>query len=280
VLNRHAIVLFLGNAAMLLLHPPPLQAAAPIGGWFLLLLVGLLLDNGEARPRVQLGQALQLLGVVFLLVDVGLLARAGREVLPAVLAETGISLAAIGVLMEMRLPYRRLRLSVGVQALGDLVFLIAFGLAWPLRSVTPSTVGWVFIAIAGAVSGYAAISNGVLQLSRLRNPQAGWRFRVLGVESDALALKTPDGTARLPWSSVRALKRLDPRHLLLVLPSPLPGELSKAGLPLEELRESAEPPPPGTTVPPDAFGFILHEQEFGRPLDEAEKLLASHLGRP
>jgi hypothetical protein len=138
-------------------------------------------------------------------------------------------------------------------------------------------VGWVFVGIAGAVSLYAAVSNAVLQVARLRNPQAGWRFRVLEVGDQDLLLKTPGGTARLRWSHVRALKSLDARRVLLVLPSPLPEELAGAGLPLEELRQAAEAPPPGAAPPPDAFGLVLHEQELGRPAAEAERLLARHV---
>jgi hypothetical protein len=277
VLNRHAIVLFLGNAAMLLVHPPPMRAIAPLGGWFVLLLVGLLLDSGEPGTRTSLGHLLQLGGVLALAVDVALLLPEGRTVFPIALGEVGISLAAVGVLVEMRAPYAALRGAVATQVVGDVAFVAAFALCVLQRTETPSTIGWVFIGIAGLISLYAAISNAVLQIARLRNPQAGWRFRVLQVGDQDLLLKTPDGTARLSWSHIRALKALDARRVLLVLPSPLPQELTQAGLPLEELRQSAEAPPPGETPPPEAFGLILHEQELGRPAAEAERLLASHI---
>jgi hypothetical protein len=277
VLNRHAIVLFLGNAAMLLVHPPPTRAIVPLGGWFLLLLVGLLLDNGEPRPRTSLGHLLQLGGVLALAVDVALLLPEGQQVLPLALGEIGISLAAVGVLVEMRAPYSALRAAVAIQVVGDLSFVVAFALCLLERTLTPSVPGWIFVGIAGVVSLYAAVSNVVLQLARLRNPQAGWRFRVLEVGDQDLLLKTPDGTARVRWNDIRALKALDARRVLLVLPSPLPDALARAGLPLEELRQSAEAPPPGEAPPPDAFGLVLHEQELGRPAAEAERLLAAHI---
>jgi hypothetical protein len=278
MLNRHAIVLFLGNAAMLLLHPPPTQAVAPLGGWFLLLLVGLLLDTGEVGPRTTLAHGLQLAGIVLLGVDVALLVPEGRTTLPVILGELGISLAALGVLVEMRAPYGALRAGVTAQVLGDGLFTGAFVLALLHRPVPPSTTGWVFIGIAGLVSLYAALSNLALQVARLVNPQAGWRFKVTALADDALTLKTPHGVATVEWKHVRALKRLDARHVLLVLPSPLPPEIARVGLPLEELRQSAEAPPPGVAVPPDAFGFVLHEQELGQPLEAAERLLEAHVG--
>ena len=275
MLNRHAIVLFLGLACLILLRSAPSSAYGALGTAFLVLVVGLLLDPGQPGARQGAAHILQGTGVAVLLLDGALRLQGGFGAVHLALAEVGIAVAVAGVVLELRLPYRSLKGAVLVQALGDLLFLAGLGVAALLRSKTPSTIGWVFIAIAGGLSLYAAVSNLVLQLGRLRNAQVGWRFRVLGVDSDGLQVKTPGGSAKIPWRWVQGVQRLDGRHLLLVLPSPLPNELKVAGLPVEELRTSEAPVAPDAT--PERYGFILHEQELGQPLTQAEALMRRHL---
>ncbi len=294
MLNRHAIVLFLGIAALLLLRPAgelaaglsavqqllPVPVYGALGTGFVLMLVGLLLDDGRGSPRARLGQLLQGMGVSFLFADVAILLPIGRPALHLVLAEAGIALAGLGVLMELRGRYQRLRLAAATQALGDLLYVCAFAYGLLGLQGTPSAVGWVFIAIAGLLGLYAAISNAVLQVARLKNPQAGWRFRVLGVGEGGLAVKTPGGEATIPWRHFQAVQRLDGRHLILILPAPLPEEVKRANLPMEELRTTAEELVPETAPPPDRYGFVLHEQELGRPLADAQALLQSRVPSP
>src|SRR5207302_5422121 len=99
----------------------------------------------------------------------------------------GIGVISLGVLIEQRVRYAGLKPAIAVHALGDLLFIAGAALS-PTRFSQEHVraVGWVFIAIAGLLSGYAVISNLLLQLGRLRDPQAGWRFRVLGLDADAL----------------------------------------------------------------------------------------------
>ncbi len=297
MLNRHAIVLFLGNAALLLLRPvaelsggllgvPLLERLLPMPIYgalvtgFLLTLVGLLLDDGQASTRAKLGQLLQGMGVAFLFTDALLLLPTGGKGFHLALAESGIAFAVLGVLVEMRGRYGVLRTAAGLQILGDLLYVAAFVFGLLGRRGEISAVGWTFIAIAGSLGLYAALSNLLLQLSRVRNPQAGWRYRVLRVSEQGLAVKTPQGEATIDWRHVQSVERIDGRHLILILPSPLPEEMKRTGLPVEELRLSEEELVPETAPPPERYGFILHEQELGRPLAEAQALLQRSLIRP
>ncbi|MFZ5472075.1 MAG: hypothetical protein ACOZIN_21810 [Myxococcota bacterium] len=275
MLNRHAIVLYLGLAALLLLRAPPGGSLATLGAAFIVLVGGLLLDAGEpGSPRTAAAHLLQATAVVMLLFTaVRHLVIDGTSSLHLVLAEGGIAVASLGVLLEMRLSYAALRKGVAVQAAGDGLYLAAVGVSLVGRTETPSTIGWVFIAIAGLLGLYAAVTNLLLQFGRLKNPQAGWRFRVLELNETALRLKTPGGESRIELRHIESVKRLDERHLLLVLPSPLPPELKTSGLPFEELREGAEPVISETAPPPARYGFILHEQELGRALTDAEAVL-------
>jgi hypothetical protein len=276
VLNRHAIVLFLGIPAMVLLSAIPETAYGSSLAAFVVVLIGLLLDTGQpASFRTVVAHGLQATGVVLLSYDAMMALSA--KAFHLAFAEAGIGLAVAGVLAEMRLGYARLRLGVALQLLGDLVFLGGAAFAFTLRNQSPSTIGWVFIGIAGGLAIYAALSNFGLQLARLRDPQAGWRYRVLELEPAGLRLKTPGAEARIGWSEIEAVTRLDGRHLLLVLPAPLPGSLKASGLPFEELRANAEAPIPELAPPPEKYGFVLLEQELGRPLGEAEALLGQQL---
>jgi len=98
---------------------------------------------------------------------------------------------------------------------------------------------------------------------------------VIGQDQQALRLGTPAGEVSIGWSDIQAVRRLDRRQLVLVLPSPLPELLAKTDLPLEELRTN-----PGIVDPnvaPERFGLILHEQELGLPLADAEAGLVARL---
>ncbi len=256
----------------MLLRAIPPAAFGPLGAAFVCLVIGLLLDAGQpGSPRTSAAHLLQAVGVALLAYDAALLIGAGRAAVHLALAELGIALAVLGVLIEMRVGYRSLKISIAVQALGDGLFLAGAAVAVAAADQRPSTAGWVFIGLAGLLSLYAAISNLVLQLGRLRNPQAGWRYRVLGIDDAGLRLKTPGAEARIAWGQIEAIKQLD-AHLLLVLPSPLPPELKASGLPFEELRTGEEALVPETAPPPEKYGFILHEQELGRALPEAAAL--------
>ena len=267
MLNRHAIVLYLGVFALQVIGEWP-DTAVGFGWPFLALLVGLLLDQGSERARRQLlAHGVQAIGVAGFLAG-GALSLAGAR--PDIgLAVLGIGVISLGVLAEQRVAYRRLKAAIAVHALGDLLFLAGFCIAPHFLKPNVRAVGWVFVAIASVLSLYAVIANVVLQIGRLRNLQAGWRFRVLGLEPDAMRVKTPSGEARVPWKLVEEARALDGRHLLLVLPSPLPAALKAAGLPLEELRQAAEATAGEGGPPPEKYGFILHEQELGRPVSAA-----------
>jgi hypothetical protein len=236
-------------------------------------LVGLLLDDGLSPRRVMLGHLSELYGgAVLALAAVRQLWAGVGWALPA--TELGIALALFGVLLEMRLPYARLRVAVAVHALGDVLFVAGFGGGVLGRQLHPSLVGWVGIAIAAAVSLYAALVNLGLQAFRLKDVRAGWRYRVLEVGADGLTLKALKGSVRVPWNAVQGMHALDARHLALVLPSPLPEEIERAGLPVEELRESDEELAPGTpAAAPVKYALVLHEQELGATIPDAEARL-------
>ncbi len=275
MLNRHAIVLLLGNAALSLLRPYPAESYALLGAGLLLVGVSLLLDNGETGVRSRLSHAIGLIGGATLLAAVVLSARAGPLPLHFLLAQLGVCLAVVGLVLELELAYRHLRVAVSIQAVGDALYLGAFGFAILDRAQVPSRAGWVFIALIGSVAVYAAFSNLVLQLKRLKNPQAGWRFRVIGQDAQALRLGTPAGEVGIDWSDIEAIRRLDRRQLVLVLPSPLPDLLARKSLPLEELR--ADPGVVDPNVAPERYGLVLHEQEIGLPLADAEAGLGARL---
>lgn len=247
-----------------------------LGSSFLLSLLGLLLD-GEPR-RAWLAHPLQAAGALTLLAAGVLHWRSGASA-GYVLSHAGIGLALLGVLLEMRLPFALLRPAVAIHAAGDVLFLAGFALSLAYRVHAPPVVGWVFIAIAGLVSVYAAVVNLVVQISRLRDPRSGWRYRVLDVSAAGLKLKTLDGDVTLPWRHVEAVKPLDGRHLLLVLPAPLPQELRSAGLPVEDLRQSSEAPAGPDTPGPDRYALILHEQELGKAIPEASAAVARFVGQ-
>jgi len=216
-----------------------------------------------------------LLGATVLLGGVVRSAAAGNSATHFALAQLGIGLTVAGLVLELELPYPRLKTAIVVQAFGDLLYLGAFASAISGRTQRPSAAGWVFIILIGALAIYAAFSNLVLQLKRLSNPQAGWRFRVVGQDERALRLVTPSGEIGIHWSEIEGVKRLNGRQLLLVLPSPLPEPLAGKGLPVEELR--AEPSIVDPRIPPERYGLILHEQEIGLPLTDAESRLRAHL---
>ncbi len=279
MLNRHATVLFLGIAALWLLRQGDVGPSGVLATGFLLALIGLLLDQNDRRDsfRSIAAHGLQATAAAMLFYDAAWLVSAGAVHLA--LGELAIVLVLVGLLIEMRMPYRWLKTAIATQALGDVLFLAGAGVAVVGRSGRQSVVGWVFIGIAGALGLYAAISNLALQVARLRNRQAGWRFRVLSVDDAGIQVKTPQGQAQIPWRVVEAVQRLDDRQVLLVLPSPLPPELKGAGLPLEELRIDAEPLVGEHVPPPDRYGLVLHEQELGQPVDDAQSLLAGYLSR-
>jgi hypothetical protein len=275
VLNRHAIVLLVGNAALTLLRPYPPATYGLLGAGLLLVGVSLLLDNGEAGVRSRMSHAMGLIGGALLLAAVVRSARAGELPLHFLLAQLGVFLAVVGLVLELELAYGHLRAAVSIQALGDALYLGAFGLAILDRAQIPSRAGWVFIGLIGSVAVYAAFSNLVLQLKRLKNPQAGWRFRVIGQDAQALRLGTPAGEVGIDWSDIEAVRRLDRRQLVLVLPSPLPDLLARKALPLDELR--TDPGVADPNVAPERYGLVLHEQELGLPLADAEAGLGARL---
>jgi len=265
VLNRHAIVLFLGSAAILTLVPIP-SAAYPLAGTSdLVMLIGLLLDVEQPGLRAGGARALQAAGIALALAA----AAAAATSPPFALAQAGIALAVLGVLAEMLTTYGALRFAIAAQAAGDALYIVGFAVALVARARAPSSQGWVFIALAGALSVFAAAYNLQLQVRRLRNPQAGWRFRVLSA-APTLRLSTPSGEAQISWCDVRAVQRLDRRRLLLVLPAPLPPELARSGLPFDELSR-ADAPTDAPKSGPEQYGFVLHEQEIGRALPRAEE---------
>jgi len=274
VLNRHAIVLFLGLAAIVSLVPVPAATYSLAAAGFLLGLLGLLLDLGQPGARAKAAHMLQALGIALLTADA---IGSARWSLPVAIAELGIALAIMGVLFEMIVGFGALRVGVAIQALGDVLYVLAFALAVLRKARAPSAGGWVFIALAGSLSGFAAVYNLRLQVQRLGNPTAGWRFGVSSVDETGIRVRTPAGETRIAWQHVKGVERLDGRHLILILPSPLPRELQENNLPLEELRqESAEVIPDGSALP-DRYGFILHEQELGRSLPDAESELRKRL---
>lgn len=275
MLNRHAIVLLVGNAALSLLRPYPAASYGLLGAGLLLVGVALLLDNGEPGLRSRMTHAMGLIGGATLLVAVVRSFTEGQLPLHFLLAQLGVCLAVIGLILELELAYRHLRAAVAIQTLGDAFYLGAFGSAILGRAQAPSRAGWIFIGLIGSLAVYAALSNLVLQLKRLKNPQAGWRFRVIGEDAQALRLATPAGEVGIDWSDIQAVRRLDRRQLVLVLPSPLPPFLASKALPLEELR--SDPGIVDPNVAPDRYGLILHEQEIGLPLADAEAGLGVHL---
>jgi hypothetical protein len=265
VLNRHAIVLFLGSAAILTLVPIPSAAYGLTGISDLVMLVGLLLDVEHPGLRARGARVLQAAGVALALAAAG----ASASSPPFALAQAGIALAVLGVLAEMLTAYGALRFAVSAQAVGDVLYIVGFAMALVVSARAPSSQGWVFIALAGALSVFAAAYNLQLQIRRLRNLQAGWRFRVVSA-APILRLSTPSGEAQIAWSHVRAVQRLDRRRLLLVLPAPLPQDLARSGLPFDELTR-AEAPTVDQKSRPAQYGFVLHEQEIGRALPRAEE---------
>ncbi|HVE82719.1 MAG TPA: PH domain-containing protein [Myxococcales bacterium] len=272
MLNRHAIVLTLGLGVVFVLVGAPEVGLSQMGTGVLVSVVGLLLDDGLSPRRIAAGHLLELYGAVALAVAAGRQLSSGVPwTLPA--AELGISLALLGLLLEMRLPYARLRAAVAVHALGDALFVAGFVAGVLRRALAPSLVGWVGVGIAAAVSLYAAVVNLGLQLARLRDARAGWRYRVLEVGADGLTVRTLSGSVMVPWAQVQAVRSLDARHLVVVLPSPLPEALVKAELPVEELRESDEPPAGEQPPAPEKYALVLHEQELGSTIPEAEARL-------
>ncbi len=264
MLNRHAIVLFLGTAAILALVPVAPVAYALTGISFLVMMVGLLLDVDQPGARAAAGRLLQAAGV---LLAFGA-AFSARSWPMLALAEAGIALAVLGVLLEMVIGYGALRLAAAVHASGDAMYLLGFALALLERPRVPSSRGWVFIALAGGISLFAAFYNLQLQLRRVRNLQAGWRYRVLSATGRMLRLSTPSGEAQVAWSDVKAVEQLDGRHLILLLPAPLPPQLVNSGLPLDELKRADAIS--RDADPETQYGVILHEQEIGRALPQAE----------
>lgn len=273
MLNRHAIVLTLGLGVVFVLVGAPEVGLSWMGPGVLGAVVGLLLDDGLSPRRVLAGHLFQLYGAAMLVL------AAVRQVVagvawPLPVMELGIALALFGVLLEMRLPYARLRAAVAVHVLGDALFVAGFAGGVLGRELHPSLVGWVGVGIAAAVSLYAALVNLGLQALRLRDVRAGWRYRVLEVGADGLTLRTLGAPVMVQWTHVQGMRALDARHLVLVLPSPLPEELRKARLPVEELRESEIEEAPGADPSaPARYALVLHEQELGSTIPEAEARL-------
>ncbi|HEX4803279.1 MAG TPA: hypothetical protein VFV14_07190 [Myxococcaceae bacterium] len=266
MLNRHAIVLFLGSAAILTVAPASRAAYELTALSDLLILVGLLLDVDYASTRAAAARVLQAVGVVLAF---GAAVAAAPSSPALALAEAGIALAVLGVLLEMVVGYGALRAAVASQGLGDALYIAGFTWAIAIRGRAPSLRGWVFIALVGAISVFAAAYNLQLQLRRLRNLQAGWRYRVLSASGPLLRLGTPSGEAQIPWSDVRAVERFDGRHLALFLPNPLPTQLVHSALPVDELKRRE--PARSESPEPVQFAVILHEQEIGRALPQAEQ---------
>ena len=123
MLNRHAIVLFLGSAAILTVAPASRAAYELTALSDLLILVGLLLDVDYASTRAAAGRVFQAVGVVLAFAA----AIAAAPSSPALaLAEAGIAFAVLGVLLEMVVGYGALRAAVASQALGDAVYVAGF----------------------------------------------------------------------------------------------------------------------------------------------------------
>jgi len=255
-----------------LLRPYPAASYGLLGAGLLLVGVSLLLDSGEPGIRSRIAHLMGLIGGAILLAAV---VRAGQVPAHFLLAQIGVCLAVVGLVLELELAYRYLRAAAAIQALGDVLYLGAFGSAILERAQAPSRAGWIFIGLIGSLAVYAAVSNLVLQLRRLKNPQAGWRFRVIGQDGQSLRLGTPAGEVGIRWSDIQAIRRLDLRQLVLVLPSPLPERLASKALPLEELR--ANPGIVDPNVAPERYGLVLHEQEIGMPLADAEARLVARL---
>lgn len=277
MLNRHAIVLIVGSSALVLLWPYPQSAYGWLGMALLASGLGLLLDVESGGIRSAVAHLLQGVGVAWLLATVVRGLALGEAPPHLVLAASGIALAVLGVWLEIRIGFRALRAAVAIQAVGDLLYISALAVAFWGRNQSPSTVGWTFIALAGLLSLYAAVYNLALQLRRLRHPQAGWRYRLMGSDGRGLRLKTPEGEALIAWSHLEAIRQLDPRHLILILPAPLPPEIAGSSLPLEQLQREVGGLPDRQ---PDRYGLILHEQELGAPLSIAEALIKAHRPSP
>ena len=279
MLNRHAIVLIVGSSALVLLWPYPQSAYGWLGMALLASGLGLLLDVESGGIRSAVAHLVQGVGVAWLLATVVRGLALGEAPPHLILAASGIAFAVLGVWLEIRIGFRALRAAVAIQAVGDLLYISALAVAFLGRNQSPSTVGWTFIALAGLLSLYAAVYNLALQLRRLRHPQAGWRYRLVGSDGRGLRFQTPEGEAVIAWSHLEAIRQLDPRHLILILPAPLPPEIAATSLPLEQLQREA-----GATGfpdrPPDRYGLILHEQELGAPLSMAEASIQAHLSSP
>ena len=121
---------------------------------------------------------------------------------------------------------------------------------------------------------YAALVNLGLQLFRLKDVRTGWRYRVLDAGADGLKLKTLHGSVLVPWSAVQGMHALDARHLAVVLPSPLPAGDRAGGIAGGGFHETeAEPAPGAPPVAPEKYALVLHEQELGSTIPEAEARL-------
>lgn len=281
MLNRHAIVLFLGVAGIVLLSssamtPAAVRPASALGLAFILLIVGLFLDEGTHSLRSLGSRLLQASAAACLLVAAAGHLQ-GQATVPLGLAELGILLTSVGVLLELMLSLRWLKMAVAVHALGDLVFVVAAVLAATARNAVPSKIGWVFIALVGSLSLYAAASNLILQLARLRRVSAGWRFSVTKFEP-SLQLRTPRGLIELPRTLIESVSPLDARQLLIVLGSSLPGDLTRSGLPVEELV--SKPGDGEGRKDSKRLGIVFHEQELGFPVAIARRKIQRHGDSP